>query len=187
MRMRKIDDELLMKRIAEGKSQKDIALEMSCSCPAISKRLKRLLPEPDLSDLTEKEKGFVQKLAQGKSATQAAFESYDVIDRNSAKSLASQLMGRDKIRVAIEKIMPMAYRLRRVRSHIALRDPQASLRALELSFKLDGSLQPESIEQQPTTVHVQILHFSKQNIEIKSEAEQPPLIEIAHDKNGEKD
>lgn len=85
--MQKIDTTLLLKMIKEGKSQKECAEFFKVSCPAICKRLKRLLPPPEVTldkhNLTDKEKAFVIEKAKGKTNTQAVLSSYEVSSKTS--------------------------------------------------------------------------------------------------------
>ena len=56
-----IDDDVLLGMIREGKRQNEIAKSFGVSAVAICKRLKRLLPQPDLDkyNLTDQQKRFV--------------------------------------------------------------------------------------------------------------------------------
>lgn len=152
MMRKKIDDTLLLEMSNQGKQQKEIARIMGVSCPAICKRLKRLLsPTPDSVlekyNLTGQQSQFVIEKAKGKTNTQAALESYEVSSRKSAKVIGSQLMAEPVIQMALNELMdtylPQHYRIRKLRSHADHTDPMVSLKALDLSWKLDGSYAPE--------------------------------------------
>ena len=152
MRAKIIDDDRLLAMHKEGKSQKEIAAFFNVSPVAVCKRLKRLLPSPesvlDKYDLTKKERAFVMAKSQGKTNTEAALESYEVTSRRSAKVIGSQLMGSPTVNVAIDELMDhhgltKSYRVLKLKQHIDNRDPNVSLKALDQTFKLDGSYKPE--------------------------------------------
>lgn len=172
MRQRKTDDEIILKMLKEGKTQKEIAEHSGVSPVAIHKRVKRLLPPPkSLESLTEKEQRFVIEKAKGKTATQAVMDSYEVSSRESAKVMGSQLMAKPEIQKAINELMEYhgltrSYRIQKLKTHVDNRDPNVSLKALDQSWKLDGSYAPEK-------------HMSMNlNVEISGEEERR-LREIA--------
>ena len=149
--MKRIDDTVLLTMFKEGKMQKDIAAHFGVSSVAVCKRLKRLLPAPesvlDKSNLTEKEKTFCIEKAKGKTNTQAALASYEAGSMQSAKVMGSQLMDKPEIQQTIAELMDNCgltrnYRIKRLKQHVDHVDPQASLRALDMSFKLDNSYPP---------------------------------------------
>jgi predicted transcriptional regulator len=148
---KKINDTLLLEMLNQGKQQKDIAAYFKVSPVAVCKRLKRLQSGPEAVleryDLTDQQKSFVVEKAKGKTNTQAALESYEVSSRKSAKAIGSQLMAEPIIRMALDELMetylPQHYRIRKLRSHTDHADPIVSLKALDLSWKLDGSYAPE--------------------------------------------
>jgi predicted transcriptional regulator len=148
MRQRKTDDEVILKMLREGKTQKEIAKHFGVSPVAIHKRVKRLLPPPEsLRNLTEKEQKFALSVAGGKTQTQAALDSYDVTSTESAKVIGSQLMSKPEVRQAVDELMEFhglsrSYRVRRLKGHVDNRDPNVSLKALDMSFKLDNSYPP---------------------------------------------
>lgn len=146
MGKRLIDNETLVEMYKEGKTQAEIAEHVGCSQVAISKRLKRLLPPPDLSkfDLSEKEQRFVLEKSKGKTNSQAVMESYDVTSLESAKSIGTQLMSKGEIKQAIEELMAShgltrSYRIGKLKQHVDNRDPNVSLKAIDLANKLDNS------------------------------------------------
>ncbi len=151
MRERKTNDEEILKLLQEGKSQKEIAQLFGVSPVAIHKRLKRLtLPPPpeSLQKLTKKEQKFCIAIAQGKTQTQAAMDSYDVTSRESAKVMGSQLMVKPEIQMSITELMDYCgidktYRIRRLKNIIDCRDLNIAHKGLDMSFKLDGSYAPE--------------------------------------------
>jgi predicted transcriptional regulator len=148
MRTKKIDDYKLVEMLKQGKQQKEIAHIMGVSEPAISQRLKKLLPPPDsLKDLTEKEQKFIIAKAKGKTNTDAALASYEATSRESAKSIGSQLMDRPEIRKAIDDLMELRgigreFRIDKLGQHMKNRDPNVSLKALDLGFKLANDFPP---------------------------------------------
>lgn len=148
-----IEDDVLIKMHRDGTPQKDIAAHFGVSPVAVCKRLKRILPPPetvlDKFDLTDKEKSFVIEKAKGKSSTQAVLSSaYEAGSMESAKQIGTQLMKKEEIRQAIDEVMDncgltRTYRVRKLKKHVDNRDPVVSLKALDMSFKLDGSYAPE--------------------------------------------
>jgi hypothetical protein len=167
MRPRKTNDTLILKLHGEGLSQVDIAKQLGVSNVAIHKRLKRLLPAvedrelekavPTLVNLTPKQKEFCKLVAEGKSRTQAALESYDCSSRAVAKSLQTELMQNPEIEESIKKLMDYhgltrSYRVRKLRDHVDHPDPVISLKSLDMSFKLDGYPQPKISLTQETNI-----------------------------------
>jgi hypothetical protein len=71
-----------------------------------------------------------------------------VKSRESAKVLASNLMKRPDVKQAITDLMDQKgltqeYRVERLKSHVDHADPNISLKALDQSWRLDGSYAPE--------------------------------------------
>ena len=147
MRVRKINDKELLAMAKKKIPQKDIAAHFNCSEPAITKRLKYLGKKtpPSFEKLTEKEKTFCLEYAHGKSATAAVMVSHDVSNRNSAKSYGSTLLKKPGIKSAISDIVnfysPKHARAEKLAQHIHEGSEPASLKGLELAFKLDRSLE----------------------------------------------
>jgi len=174
MKKRKIDDTLLLEMLNEGKQQKEIAAWFKVSPAAVCKRIKRLLsPTPesilDKYNLTDQQKMFVVEKAKGRSNTEAALESYEASSRKSAKVIGSQLMAEPEIKMALNELMdtylPQHYRIRKLRSHADNPDPTVSLKALDLSWKLDGSYAPEKHAHQ-------ILGFTLIDLELSNRKEE---------------
>jgi len=148
---RKIDDIVLLEMLKQGKLQKEIAEHFGVSPVAICKRLKRLLPQPesvlDKYSLTDQQKQFVIEKAKGKTNIQAVMASYEVSSRVSAKVIGSQLMNMPKVKMSLSELheihLPQDYKIMRLRTHADNVDPMVSLKALDLSWKLDGSYAPE--------------------------------------------
>lgn len=145
---RKTDDNIIIQMLQEGKTQKEIAEYFGVSPVAIHKRVKRLLPPKSLESLTEKEQKFCINVAKGKTQTQAVIDSYEVTSRESAKVIGSQLMSKPEIQMAINELMDYhgltkSYRIQKLKTHVDHRDPNVSLKSLDMSFKLDGSYAPE--------------------------------------------
>lgn len=148
---RKTDDEIILRMLQEGKNQKEIAQYFGVSPVAIHKRLKRLSPPPEtpnFNQLTDKEKRFVIEKAKGKSNIQAVMQSHDVTSKESAKSMASQLMAKPEIQMSIMELMDncgidKTYRIRRLKNIIDSSDLNIVHKGLDMSFKLDGSYAPE--------------------------------------------
>jgi len=151
---RKVDDNIVLQLLREGKNQRQIAEYFQVSPVAICKRLKKILPKPkSLDNLTPKEQKFAIAVAEGKSRTQAALDSFDVSSRASAKAMQNALMEKDDVRLAIAELMNIfgltrGYRINKLKSHVDHVDPSISLKAIEQTWKLDGSYSPEK----PTTI-----------------------------------
>jgi predicted transcriptional regulator len=151
MKQRKTNDQEILRLLKEGKNQKEIAQHFGVSPVAIHKRLKRLTPPPEtphFNQLTDKEKRFVLEKVKGKSNIQAVMQSYDVISKGSAKSMASQLMAKPEIQMSINELMEHCgidrpYRIRRLKQVIDAADLNIAHKGLDMSFKLDGSYAAE--------------------------------------------
>ena len=143
--IRKTNDELVLKRLQEGWTQKQIADEQGCSPVAIHKRVKKLLhPNKAFKKLSKKEKRFVQAIADGKSQTNAALLSHDCTSKDSAKALGHTLAQKPDIQVAVSEIMQQrgltrAHRVDKLKTHIDSSDAYVSLKGLDQSWKLDGA------------------------------------------------
>ncbi len=141
----------LLEKLKQGKTQKEIAADLNVSPAAICKRLKRLLPPPpSLTNLTVKQQKFCMEVSKGQTATQAALNSYDAGSRESAKVIGSQLLAEPDIKMAIQDLMDhhgltRSYRVQRLKNHVDHRDPIVSLKALDMTFKLDGGYKPEDL------------------------------------------
>jgi hypothetical protein len=150
-----INDDVLIRLYKEGKPQKEIASYFGVSPVAVCKRLKRLLPVPDILDkynLTNQQKSFCVEKAKGKTNTQAALESYETTSRKSAKVIGSQLMDNPTVKMAIDELMDhhgltKSYRVLKLKQHVDSRDPNISLKALDQTFRLDGSFGKEDPKQ----------------------------------------
>ena len=71
MAQRKVDDNIVLQLLREGKNQRQIVDHFNVSPVAIHKRLKRIMPKPkSLGNLTPKEQKFAVAVAEGKSRTQ---------------------------------------------------------------------------------------------------------------------
>jgi hypothetical protein len=143
MKQRKIDDNILLDQVKAGVKQKEIAKFFKVSPVAVCKRLKRLIPPPNLDHLTDKRRAFVVKVSQGNSATSAAMQTFACKDRKSGKVLGSQLMKEPEINEGIKAVMDYwgltrSYRVQRLKGHVDHRDPNISLKALDQSWRLDG-------------------------------------------------
>ncbi len=143
MKVRKINDEVLLEMVKQDKLQKEMAEYFGCSIAAISKRLQRLSLPESFKKLTGKQQVFVTEVADGKTQTQAAAAAYGVSSRESAKAMGSQLMKHPDIEAAITEIMQeegltRRYRVQKLKTHVDAIDPHVSLKALDQSWKLDG-------------------------------------------------
>lgn len=144
--MRKTDDNVILKMLREGETQKAIAEHFNVSGAAICKRVKKLLnkkPE-SFERLTNKEQRFALSVAEGKTQTQAALDSHECSSLDSAKSMGYQLMQKPDIQTAVAEIMQeegltRRYRVQKLKGHIDHSDPNVSLKAMDQSWKLEGA------------------------------------------------
>ena len=152
---RKIDDEVLLQMDKEGKSLKEIAEHFHCSKVAVWKRMQRLKPGPadnilEDSGLTDPQKKFALAKAGGATNTQAVLASYEVTSMDSAKTIGSRLMQNETIRQVIERLMETHgltrdMRIKKLKSHVENKNPDVSLRAIDMANKLDDSY-PDKIQ-----------------------------------------
>lgn len=149
--MKRIDDSKLTELLKQGKSYREIGEELGVSGAAVCKRVKKLglleLPE-SVNLLTEKERNFCLAVASGQSRTNAVMQAYEVKNRESAKALQNTLMKNPEIQTAIADLMEYhgltrSYRIQKLKKHIDAHDPNVSLKALDMSWKLDGNYAPE--------------------------------------------
>jgi polyhydroxyalkanoate synthesis regulator phasin len=148
-----------------------------------------LLPDPLANhNLTEQQRRFVIEKSKGKTNTQAALLSYDCNSLQSAKVIGSQLMSDPEINTAIQDLMTSEgltrrYRVSRLKQHVDNRDPNISLKALDQSWRLDGSYAPEK----HLNVNVDIDRTSREIEELKrqlaeiEERERELLSENTHE------
>lgn len=174
MRAKKIDDNKLLEMIRDGKQGKECAAFFQVSPAAISKKLKRLQPPPkSLEALTLKEQRFCIEVANGRTQTQAAMNSFECGSLQSAKVIGSQLMDKPEIEMAISDLMAEAgltkrYRLQRLRQHVDSSSADVSLKALDQSWKLSGDYAPEK----HMTMNISYPAISRKLEEIRKEKEQ---------------
>jgi len=171
--VRKTDDNIILKMLSEGKTQKEIAEHFGVSPAAICKRVKKinsaLKVERSLEGLTDKQKNFALAIAEGKTQTQAALDSHECSSLDSAKNLGSQLMARQDIQNAVAELMQeegltRRYRVRKLKGHVDHADPNVSLKALDQSWKLDGAYKEEH-----THVHLTYEEMVKRDAQYKAE------------------
>lgn len=143
MNRRRIQDELLQKMLAEGKTYKEIGKAMGVSAAAICKRLKRIqaqTPPESLKALTPKEQSFAIAVASGQSRINAAMSSFDVTTRDSAKAIQKTLMKEPAVKLAIDDLMEFKgigreFRVEKLRQHMDNPDPIVSLKSLDMAMK----------------------------------------------------
>jgi predicted transcriptional regulator len=194
--MRKIVDAELLELLNQGMSQKEAAQHFNCSEPAISKRLKKLrqrIPQA-FENLTKKQRKFALALAEGQSKTQAATVAYDVSTIDSARTIGKNLSADSDIQTAVSEILQRngltkQYRVNRLRELVDSLDSNVALRAIDMTFKLDGSYSPETHNINVRT-HEEIVQ-SRQTLEEASrqaqERKEVALQAIAELKAQEKD
>ena len=141
--MRKTDDNIILRMLNDGKTQKEIAEHFNVSGAAICKRVKRISKPESFKNLTDKEQNFVLARAEGKTQTQAALDSHECSSLESAKSMGHQLMQKPDIQMAVAELMQEEgltrwHRVRTLKKHIDHADPNVSLKGLDQSWKLEG-------------------------------------------------
>lgn len=100
-------------------------------------------------------------------------EAFDVTSRQSAKALQNALMQKDDIQIAIKDLMQVygltrGYRIHKLRDHVDSPDPVVSLKALDLSWKLDGSYSDDrEADRYPTTITLLIVGQNEANKQIE--------------------
>ena len=153
--MKKVDDEKLIEMLEQNIPQKEIASYFGCAESYITKRKKRLLG-PNMgeletfSGLTDQQKRFVIAKAEGQTNVQAVTNSYEVTSKESAKSLGTQLMQNPAIQKSLTELMNIhgltkEDRIKQLRKLVYHNDGNISLRALDQTWKLDGSYAPEQL------------------------------------------
>jgi phage terminase small subunit len=150
--MRKIIDTELIELLDQGMTQKEAAQHFNCSEPAISKRLSKLrsrVPQAFEKLLTKKQKNFALALAEGQSKTKAAALAYDTTTIDSARTIGKRLSVDSDIQTAVSEILQRngltkQYRVNRLRELVDSLDSNIALRAIDMTFKLDGSYSPEN-------------------------------------------
>lgn len=151
--MKRVDDNKLLEMLDQGIPQKQIAKHFGVVESYITKRKKQLrateVVEPmSFSKLTNQQKKFVISKAEGKTNVQSVLDSYEVTSQESAKSLGTTLMKNPAIAASIEELMVSVGlskedRIRQLKKLVYSRDGNVSLKALDQTWRLDGSYQPE--------------------------------------------
>ncbi len=152
--MKKIDDDILHKMIAEGKPQREMARLFKVSDAAISKKIKRLHqaePPESFKGLSPGEKKFVLAKIEGKSGSAAALQAFNCGSIESAKTIGSRLSGDPDIQKAIHDLMHeegigRRYRVKRLRAVINAADLGIAAKGLDMANRLTGEYAAEKIE-----------------------------------------
>jgi DNA-binding Lrp family transcriptional regulator len=153
----------------EGKSLRDIAKELGVSVPAIHKRVRKLDGEIKKavvikeSGLSEGEVKFAQAVINGDSLRSAAMNVRQDLLPGALSNYATELSRRTDIRKLIRELMEasgigLRARVGKLAEHVNNMDATTSLKALDMSFKLDGSLINDNHTE--TTVNVGIMDLS---------------------------
>lgn len=101
---KRIDDAILLKLHEQDLTFAEIGQHFGVSAQAAHKRfqqLKRRQLPASFQSLTPQQQGFVKARASGKSATQAALESYNCRSLDSAKNIGSQLQKQPAVAAAM--------------------------------------------------------------------------------------
>jgi len=151
--MKKIDDDELISLLKKGNiTQRSLAARYQCSEAAISKRKKKLeklgvyneseLPE-SFTQLGDREKKFVVARLGGANQTLAAQQAFECGTHGSARSRGSQLMRRNDIKVAMSELLQerglsRTVRIDKLKEHLENKDPNTSLKSIEIANKMEG-------------------------------------------------
>lgn len=150
----KIDDTVMQKMLADGKSQKECAVFFGCSEAAISKHLKRQRQTDELPEsfqkLTAKQKQFVLARAEGKSNTGAALDAFDCKTTESGHAIGVKLSSDPDIQTAIHDLLHQEgigkrARIKRLKKVVYAKDLGIAHKGLDTAFKLAGDYAPEKI------------------------------------------
>jgi phage terminase small subunit len=156
--MKKVDDEKLLSMLADGVQQKQIASYFGVAESYITKRKKQLQAAeieepPNFATLTDQQKKFVLSKVEGKTNVLAVQEAYEVTSLESAKSLGTTLMRNPSIQASIAELMDLHGltkndRIRQLKKLVYSKDGNVSLKALDQTWKLDGSYAPQDVNMQ---------------------------------------
>jgi phage terminase small subunit len=159
--MRKVDDEKLLDMLHSGMQQKTIARLFGVSPQYINKRIGQLKSyeaseinePPTFATLTTAQKKFCISKAQGETNIAAVMQSYEVTSQKSAKSLGTTLMRNPSIQASIAELMDLHGltkndRIRQLKKLVYSKDGNVSLKALDQTWKLDGSYAPQDVNMQ---------------------------------------
>jgi len=150
--MGRINLDELQAMLKSGRSQAGCARVMSVSEAAVSKaviRLKAMELPASMQKLTHKERTFAENLSMGMTPTQSALNAYQCKgNRQVASALGSRMAKEPDIALAVADLMsqegiPRRRRIQRLATLIESNDLSIVSRALEQSWRLDGSLAPE--------------------------------------------
>jgi hypothetical protein len=144
-----------LERVKRGEmSQKEVAVKHRCAESYITRIKKGSLPlvEPEsMKLLSEEDKRFVFAKVEMKYGADAAEAVYQVQNRNSAKALACMKMKDPLIRASVVELMDMRGltkddRIQQLKKLVFSKDGNISLRALDQTWRLDGSFQPLQVD-----------------------------------------
>ena len=140
---KKIDDTILLSQFNSGMTGRQMADFHGCSPAAVSKRLKRLTPQPPkaLDDLTTKQAAVVKRIVAGESPTAAVEACYNTTTRHSARSLATQIMAVPGVQLAVEEELERAglgrrNRISKLAEFVESPDPSVGLKALKSACEM---------------------------------------------------
>jgi len=180
---RKINTDELLELRRKGMGLKELAKHFGVSSVGIWKQLKKLkmgiamtvrppiaLPA-SFEKLNERQQQFVLNRVEGMSGAEAVISAgYDVTSKESAKSTAKKLMRNPAIKNAFVDLMNelgigREDRIKRLADHVHSPDQVVSLKALDLSFKLDGYSKGEETNKKP------IIYISYEKLLILNQVE----------------
>lgn len=182
MQRKKVNDDEILRLHREGKSQVEIARICGVSNVAIHKRLRRLIPPPDLSRLTRQQRVFVERVTGGEGLIESVKKAYKPGSSAAAHTTATELIKNPEVIRSIQDLMEYVgltrhYRIEKLKAHVDNPDAGISLKALDMSFRLDNSYPPQRINVDEHRVQVQVAHYAM--------FVQPPPADMAKESDDE--
>ena len=164
------DEELALKmRLEEKKSLGQIAAHFGVSRSAMGQKFKKFdsyIKNREIVEkhgLTKEEGEFCKKLVNGHNCGTAMSAIRPDLTPNSAEDAGRRMHKRDDIRAAIRDMMELKgigleRRIDKLKEHIESKNAQLSLKALDQSWRIDGTMITETRTEQ--TINVGILDLS---------------------------
>jgi hypothetical protein len=149
-------------------------------------------------NVLKKQKNFTLALAEGQSKTRAAALAYDTTTIDSARTIGKRLSIDSDIQTAVSEILQRngltkQYRVNRLRELVDSLDSNIALRAIDMTFKLDGSYSPENHNVNVRTYealveHRQTLEEASRDAQARKDAvlKQIAILEAQDKGSGEK-
>ena len=164
-----LDKSEVLKLSRAGMTGKDIAAKFGVTPVYISNLLKKLradAPPESVTNLTEKQQVFVRAKVEGMTSLAAANVAFDCKSDQVARNYGSQLMQDPDIKLAVSDLLAQVGMTKRRRAellsdHAESPDRAASLKSIDLMYKLEGAY---AAEEKVITVDVNVLTASLQEV-----------------------